>query len=198
MLTENIFPKKMWGPCAWHLLHIISIGNGKEIKKKYINSYNLFYKTFGYIIPCTICSEHYKNIFGIFHKINTDYMNRDYLIKWVCDLHNIVNKNLKKVEFKLNDCIDCNKYINNRKIFFFIDNVYLNADYNNFSLYKYEQYHTFFVNLCKLYPDRKIKKILKKSILSKEFLDISTPLEFEEWYKKNYKSWHDFCKKDKL
>ena len=113
MLTENIFPKKMWGPCAWHLLHIISIGNGKEIKKKYINSYNLFYKTFGYIIPCTICSEHYKNIFGIFHKINTDYMNRDYLIKWVCDLHNIVNKNLKKVEFKLNDCIDCNKYINN-------------------------------------------------------------------------------------
>ena len=34
MLTEKVFPKKIWGPCAWHLLHAFSIGNNKEIKKE--------------------------------------------------------------------------------------------------------------------------------------------------------------------
>ena len=37
--------------------------------------------------------EHYKNLFGIFHKINYELICREYMIKWVFDLHNIVNKN---------------------------------------------------------------------------------------------------------
>ena len=43
MLSENTFPKNVWGPCAWHLLHAISIGNNKEIKEKNKNSYIVFY-----------------------------------------------------------------------------------------------------------------------------------------------------------
>ena len=189
MLTENIFPKKIWGPCAWHLLHIISIGNGKEIKKKYMNSYNLFYKTFGYIMPCAICSEHYKNLFGIFHKINSDFISREYLIKWTCDLHNIVNKNLKKDEYDLTSCINNNIIVNNKKIFFFVNNIFLHCDYNEISMYNYEQFYNFFINFCNLYPDKNIRKVLKKLISSKDFLDIETPREFEKWFQNNYKIW---------
>ena len=189
MLTENTFPKSIWGPCAWHLLHSISIGNNKEIKEKYKMSYFIFFKTFGYIIPCIICSEHYKNLFGIFHKINTNFLSRQYLIKWVFDLHNIVNKNLKKNIYNLDDCISNNITINNKKIFFFINNIFLHNDYKNISMYKYEQYYNFFVNFCKIYPDKNIKKILKKLISSKDFKEIETPLEFEKWFINNYKKW---------
>ena len=77
-----------------------SVGMGKthlgqaiawEIKEKNKNAYIIFYKTFGYILPCVICKEHYKNLFGIFHKINYELICREYMIKWVFDLHNIVN-----------------------------------------------------------------------------------------------------------
>ena len=88
MLTENTFPKNVWGPCAWHLLHAISIGNNKEIKEKNKNAYIIFYKTFGYILPCVICKEHYKNLFGIFHKINYDIA----LINGEGTIHGSTNK----------------------------------------------------------------------------------------------------------
>lgn len=189
MLSENTFPKNVWGPCAWHLLHAISIGNNKEIKEKNKNSYIVFYKTFGYILPCAICKEHYKNLFGIFHKINYELICREYMIKWVFDLHNIVNKNLKKSEYDLTSCINNNIDVNNKKIFFFVNNIFLHCDYNELSMYNYEQYYNFFINFCNLYPDKNIRKVLKKLISSKDFLEIETPLEFEKWFQNNYKIW---------
>ena len=111
------------------------------------------------------------------------------MIKWVFDLHNIVNKNLKKNIYNLDDCISNNINVNNKKIFFFINNIFLHNDYKNISMYKYEQYYNFFVSFCKIYPDKNIKKILKKLISSKDFKDIETPLEFEKWFINNYKKW---------
>lgn len=192
MLNENVFPKNIWGPCAWYLLHCISIGDYHEVKESYKNYYLKFYSSFGYVLPCIICAEHYKNITGIFHKINMKIFSREYIIKWVFDFHNIVNKNLGKKEFTFNEFTDMylmtNK-IDNNKIFFFVDNVFLNADYHEMSMYKYEQYHTFFVSLAKLYPDKKIRMILKKLIKSETFKKIDTPLEFGIWYNRNYKKW---------
>lgn len=193
MLTENIFPKNIWGPCAWYLLHMVSIGDCHEIKESYKKNYLKFFTSFGYILPCIICAEHYKNITGIYHKINMNLLSREYIIKWVFDFHNIVNKNLGKKNFTFKEFTDTymsGEKISNEKILFFVDNVYLNAEYSNMSMYKYEQYHTFFINLVKLYPDKNVKKIMKTLIKKDNFKKIDTPMEFEIWYNRNYKKWN--------
>ena len=56
-------------------------------------------------------------------------------------------------------------------------------------MYNYEQYYNFFINFCNLYPDKNIRKVLKKLISSKDFLEIETPCEFEKWFQNNYKIW---------
>jgi len=193
MLTENIFPKNIWGPCAWYLLHMVSIGDCHEIKESYKKNYLKFFTSFGYILPCIICAEHYKNITGIYHKINMNLLSREYIIKWVFDFHNIVNKNLGKKNFTFKEFTDTymsGEKISNEKILFFVDNVYLNAEYSNMSMYKYEQYHTFFINFVKLYPDKNVRKIMKTLIKKDNFKKIDTPMEFEIWYNRNYKKWN--------
>ena len=47
--------------------------------------------------------------------------------------------------------------------------------------------YNFFINFCILYPISSIRKNLKKLIKSKKYKDISTPKEFQTWYKNNTK-----------
>jgi hypothetical protein len=182
-VSEKTFGKQIWGPIAWHLLHTFSIGNGKKIKEEDKKSYYIFYKTFGYIIPCFICSEHYKNLCNIFMPLEKEKMNREYIIKWVYDVHNRVNKNLGKDKYNLEDCIRKNIEYRDAEIFFFIDNIYLNYDYKNISIYHFHQLMTFYIYFCKLYPNKKIRKMLLKRINTDRFREISTPSEFYDWYK---------------
>ena len=55
------------------------------------------------------------------------------------------------------------------------------------SLFKYDKIFNFFINFCSLYPNKEIKKKLKKLIKKKKFININTPNEFKKWFYKNIK-----------
>jgi hypothetical protein len=184
-----IWPRTKWGPIAWNMLHTFSINNNFKISNNKKHLYYLFYSTFSYIIPCLECSEHYSNIIFNLKILDEKKINRLYLIKWICDVHNITNKALKKPILKYNECIECNEKIKNKEIFLFIETIYKNFDYNKISLYKFDQVYNFFINFCILYPDINIKKNLKKIFKLTKFNKINTPKGFEEWF---------FDNKDKL
>jgi hypothetical protein len=175
--------KEEWGPKVWHLLHSFSINNNFRIPDNKIHNYYIFYTSFLYILPCIICSEHYSDILYNLYPLEEDKITRIYLKKWVYDVHNIVNKILKKPKFSYKIFLENSiNPINHEDIFFIIDAIYKNFDYENMSLYKYDQIFNFFINFCTLYPDKNIKKQLKKIINKKDFIKVKTPNEFHLWY----------------
>ena len=178
--------REIWGPKAWHLLHSFSINNNFKIPQNKIHNYYIFYTSFYYILPCMICSEHYSDILYDLYPLEEDKITRIYLKKWVFNAHNIVNGILKKPIFPYKTFIENSKNpINHNDIFFIIDTIYKHFEYDNMSLYKYDQIFNFFFNFCLLYPDKIIKKHLKHLIQTKKMKNIKTPKEFQKWYNNN-------------
>jgi hypothetical protein len=182
-----IYGREFWGPKAWSLLHSFSINENKKISIRKKHNYYIFYTSFIHILPCEICREHYSDIIYHIEPLIEDKITRKYLIKWVFDIHNIVNDLLDKPQFPYKKFSkDTNKDAN-KDIYFILHNVYLNFDYAQMSLYDFDQIYNFFINFCILYPISSIRKNLKKLIKSKKYKDISTPKEFQTWYKNNTK-----------
>lgn len=183
-----LYGKNVWGPKAWHLLHAFSI-NKLKITDEKKNNYNLFYKSFVYILPCEICSSHYYEIINYIDPILEEDITRKYLIKWVFNIHNLINNLLDKPIYSFSNLKDKEYSINNKDIIFIIDAVYSNFNYDSMSLFKYDQIYIFFLNFCILYPNLKIRKILKKLIKSSKFKEIETPIKFKEWYNNTFKKY---------
>lgn len=170
-----------WGPKAWYLLHAFSIYDNSEIKNKDKHNYYIFYMTFIYILPCFKCSQHYTNIFFYINPLNEKKISREYIKKWVYNTHNIVNGLLNKDKFPLADLDKSYTIIDNDAIFYTLKILLLNIDYKKISLMNYDSIYTFFINYCKLYPDKIIRKNLKSVLETNHFLKIQTPIQFEKW-----------------
>lgn len=173
--------RELWGSFAWHILHSFSINNNYKISNNKKHNYYIFYTSFIYILPCLICSEHYSDIIYNINELNEDDINRQYLMKWVFNAHNIVNKILHKPKYSYNNCIKKHKITNHKEIYTFMSIVLNNFNFEKMSLYKFDQIYNFFINFCLLYPELSIKKDLKKIINSESFKNIHTPLEFHDW-----------------
>ena len=92
------FSPTVWGPFFWHTIHIVALGYPKNPTYTDKKSTKEFYESFVYIIPCTICRDHYKE--HIAKKPLTPFLDsRSDLIRWTIDIHNSVNKMLGKPEW---------------------------------------------------------------------------------------------------
>jgi len=86
----GIDPKK-WGPSLWKFLHYVSFNypdnpsnNDKHVMRNFIY-------VLGDILPCESCRNHYRENIGILMKSQGILNNRESLIKFFYDLHNMVN-----------------------------------------------------------------------------------------------------------
>ena len=65
------------------------------------------------------------------------------------------------------------------------------------SFYKYDQIYNFFLNFCLLYPDKIIRRDLKKLLNNTLFEKILTPKEFKKWFYNNLMNLQKiFCNHD--
>ena len=88
----NIITKNDWGPAIWMMIHFFS-ANLKNDKIKY---YIEFIKSLTYVIPCEECRKHLRdNLKELPLNINND-INNYSVFEWSCNLHNMVNTQLKK------------------------------------------------------------------------------------------------------
>ena len=185
MFTDNNISRNIWGPIAWNLLHSFSINNNIKMNDSKKHNYYIFYTTFSYILPCIICSEHYAHIINSTLLLEEDKIKISYLKRWIYKIHNIINKKLKKNKYSYKNLLRDHLEIKTKDVFFFIINVYKSFDYKNMCFYEYDKIYNFFLNFCLLYPDKNIKDVLKKLINKKDFISISTPLEFSKWFDLN-------------
>ena len=108
----NINPL-LWGPHLWKFMHYLTLSYpdnpSEEEKQKYKN----FFMMIGEYLPCEKCRVHYKEHKKSFPLTDEILDTRTGLIKWLFDLHNIVNQSTGKPAITYDDFTDI--YINNKQ-----------------------------------------------------------------------------------
>jgi len=85
----------IWGPYLWYILHIISFNYPVQPSYADKRIYHDFYVNFKDLIPCSNCRKHYEQNLHI-NPITPALDTRADLVKWVIDMHNLVNISLGK------------------------------------------------------------------------------------------------------
>ena len=86
---------RIWGPHAWFLLHSVTFSYPDNPSQEDKNNILHFFESFSKVIPCILCRNHFQENLKKFPIIN-HLQNRDTLVNWLIDMHNIVNKKLGK------------------------------------------------------------------------------------------------------
>jgi hypothetical protein len=101
----------IWGPHLWLFIHTLCLDysdNPSEQQKKDIIN---FFMNLGNIIPCEQCSDHYNQNLSKISDIKTAVNNSTSLFNWSVQLHNSVNRMLRKPEWNVNDAYNYYKSI---------------------------------------------------------------------------------------
>ena len=91
----------IWGPGAWTLLHSITFNYPKTPSQQNKNEYADFFYALANVLPCSVCQNHFrKNLNDL--PIKLHLQSRNDLVKWLFEIHNLVNIqiNKKTITFK--------------------------------------------------------------------------------------------------
>lgn len=177
-----VLDRNVWGPLGWHVIHNFSIKSTDN------DCMNTLIRTFGYILPCPTCKKHYNYLITNIYIINDNINNKKGMIKYLYDIHNIINKNLeKKIKISLKESIEVNKKIDNPKFIYFLIIIYSNINYKKISFNEFDKIYNFFICFLKNYPSKEIRVKFTKIINSKDFIDSDTPMTFHKWFHKKFK-----------
>ena len=112
----------LWGPILWKIIHITAFNANDNFSK---NKYIEFYKTFAYIIPCSICKNEYLRKINLF-PLEKFFNNKNDMINWTILIHNSVNRINRIRDYTYDETIIIykNKHLMREVISFYI--IYLN------------------------------------------------------------------------
>ena len=88
----------VWGPPLWRSIHFIALNYNP---KNHVY-YQQFFENLWALLPCSVCSEHYRKNY---HDIPIDFTNRHKLFAWTVKMHNRVNKMNGKPEYSYEEAI---------------------------------------------------------------------------------------------
>jgi hypothetical protein len=87
---------EIWGKYLWMMIHIVALGYPNEPTEDDKINYKIFYEHLSTILPCYSCAEHYKKHIEKNPLTNDVMKDTKSLFNWTVDMHNVVNKFLKK------------------------------------------------------------------------------------------------------
>ena len=98
--------KIIWGKHVWKALHYIALGypNNPTIQQK--EDYKMFYELLKSVLPCKLCSNHYIDHLKQYPLSEDVLKNKDNLLKWTIELHNLVNEQLGYPILSYNDALN--------------------------------------------------------------------------------------------
>ena len=86
----------VWGPSLWHTLHVMSFNYPIKPTNKQKNDYKRFINCLRCTLPCGKCRKNLKKNLKELPLRNKDLRNRETFSRWMYNLHELVNKMLKK------------------------------------------------------------------------------------------------------
>jgi len=95
----------VWGKYFWTTIHMTAFGYPEKPTSTDKADYKQFFENFWKVLPCTKCSDNYLQHLKEL-PIDPYLRNNETLFEWTVKLHNIVNKELGKMEVSLEDAKD--------------------------------------------------------------------------------------------
>jgi hypothetical protein len=86
----------VWGPGLWHYLHVISFNYPINPTQNQKTKYKQLLLNLQYTLPCKFCRVNLKNNFKKYPLNNVIFDNRTNFSKYMFNLHELINKLLKK------------------------------------------------------------------------------------------------------
>ena len=96
--------QNIWGPQMWFTLHSITFNYPLKPTEEDKNNYKNFFIYLQYIIPCTVCQKNYVRHLKE-SPVEYNLNSREKLVKWLIDLHNMVNGETGKKLLSYNNVI---------------------------------------------------------------------------------------------
>jgi hypothetical protein len=90
---KNETLRKQLGNAGWHLLHTMSVKFPKTPTYQQQKEFTQFLQLFAKFYPCGECAAHFQSLLSLHPPRVSD---RQDVIQWTCEAHNIVNERLGK------------------------------------------------------------------------------------------------------
>jgi len=89
---------KLWGPSLWMIFHSIALQYPQAPTPAQKKQYSQFFLQWEQLIPCEHCRQHYWEIVTQTLPLREEHelASAKQLFEWTVDLHNEVNKSLRK------------------------------------------------------------------------------------------------------
>jgi hypothetical protein len=107
--------QNIWGPHLWFSLHTISFNYPANPTIEDKKNYNFFFTSLKEVIPCSICKKNYIRHL-IEHPIDNYLNSKEELVKWVIDMHNMVNTETGKKNYSYNTIIKMYEDVYKKKL----------------------------------------------------------------------------------
>jgi hypothetical protein len=82
----------VWGPHAWKFLHYVSLSYPNNPTREEKAKYKQFFELLSVVLPCSICANHYAENYKKMPLTDEILSDKEKVIKWVIDVHNVVNE----------------------------------------------------------------------------------------------------------
>jgi hypothetical protein len=96
---------EIWGRHMWYSIHFISLSYPDIPSTDDVRYYKSFFENLHQVIPCYKCSVNYVKHLNERPLELSDLKNSITLFKWTVDIHNIVNRELKKKQMSHDDAL---------------------------------------------------------------------------------------------
>ena len=94
-----------WGPSGWKFIHFVALGYPSTPSSEQKQAYSNFFSSLHKVLPCSTCANNYEKNLSLLPLTNDILNDRDKLIKWTIDIHNIVNEELGKPKISYEEAI---------------------------------------------------------------------------------------------
>jgi len=102
MPYKNIDPN-LWGPSLWTFLHYLTLAYPDNPTEEEQERMYDFLASLQIVIPCQKCRINFKSYLN---EMNSDVLStKNTLVRWLFNVHNLVNKNTGKPQFSYDDFI---------------------------------------------------------------------------------------------
>ncbi len=95
-MSNKVVGPDTWGPVIWHALHYITLGYPTQPTDDNKRKYKEFFTLLSDVLPCSICANHFSENLVKMPLDDKVLENKESLIKWLIDFHNVVNEKNKK------------------------------------------------------------------------------------------------------
>ncbi len=86
----------VWGPSLWHFLHTMSFNYPVKPTNKDKKNYKKFVESLLFVLPCKYCRINFKKNLKQCPLTNKSLMSRANFSRWMFNMHELINKMLKK------------------------------------------------------------------------------------------------------